>query len=119
MNNTGVAFPFRIDDLGGLASQTGDDNLKAKILEVLLTAPGERVMLPEFGCGLRDLVFDPNNDVLAATTEYTINRALTRWLPQELLVQDVKISQDDGQLQVEVTYLRRDQLRPGQIKIAF
>jgi|SRR5882672_6588269 len=119
MENTGIGFPFRIDDLGKVSSQTGDANLRAKVLEILLTAPGERVMLPEFGCGLRDLVFDPNNEILAATTEYAINRALNRWLPNEILVQDVKVGHEDGQLQVEVTYLRRDRLQGGQVKIAF
>jgi len=64
------------DEVGQVATLTGDDNLQAKILEVVLTSPGERVNLPDFGCGLRDLVFDPNNDVLAATTEFAINKSL-------------------------------------------
>lgn len=119
MDLTGVAFPFHVDELGQVAALTGDDNLRAKIVEILLTAPGERVMLPEFGCGLRDLVFDPSNEILLATTEFTVSRALTRWLPGEILVEDVRVASNDGELSVEVVYSRRDRLERGQIKIAF
>lgn len=119
MDLTAVAFPFQIDDLGSVSTQSGDANLRAKIVEIVLTAPGERVMLPEFGCGLRDLVFDPNNEILAATAEYTISRALVRWLPDEILVENVQVGSTDGQLEVRVTYLRRDRLERAQVKIAF
>src|SRR5437660_1462257 len=118
MDTTGVSFPWRINDLGQVASQTGDENIRAKIMEVLLTAPGERVQLPEFGCGLRDLVFDPNNDILAAATEYNIGHALARWLGDEILVQDVNTQQNEERLEVAVTYVRRDRLEAATVKIA-
>lgn len=119
MDTTGVGFPFRIDDLGQVATQTGDANINAKIFQVLLTSPGERVQVPEFGCGLRDLVFDPNNEILAATAEFTISKSLQRWLGNEIIVEDVTVSHDEGQLEVTVTYLRRDRLDRGKVKIAF
>jgi uncharacterized protein len=119
MDTTGVSFPFRIDDLGQVASQTGNANIRARIMEVLMTAPGERVHLPEFGCGLRDLVFDPNNEILAATTEFTINAALQRWLGGEILVESVDVeSSTEGEISIEVVYLRLDQLERSKIKIA-
>jgi phage baseplate assembly protein W len=119
MDQTSIAFPFRIGDLGQVAAATGDDNIRSKILEVVMTAPGERVGLPEFGCGLRDLVFDPNNDILAATTEFAINRALQQWMPDDIVVQSVDITNEDSELQITVTYVRRDQLEVGQVKIFF
>lgn len=120
MDTTGLGFPFRIDHLGQVASQTGDENIHAKIMEVLLTAPGERVHLPEFGCGLRDLVFDPNNEILAATTEFSINAALQRWLGNEVLVESVEVvSSTEAEVTIEVVYLRRDQLERSRVKIAF
>jgi phage baseplate assembly protein W len=119
MDQTSFAFPFRIDGLGQVNSATGDDNIRSKILEVVMTAPGERVGLPEFGCGLRDLVFDPNNDILAATTEFAINRALQQWMPNDIIVQSVDVSTQDGELQIVVTYTRRDQLEVAQVKIIF
>jgi len=119
MDTTGIRFPFGINEVGQVASLTSDDNIRARILQILLTSPGERVMRPEFGCGLRDLVFDPNNDVLAATTEFTAAKALQQWLVDEIIVQSVDVSNEDGKLEVEVTYIRRDLLQPGKIKIAF
>jgi phage baseplate assembly protein W len=86
---------------------------------VLLTAPGERVQVPEFGCGLRDLVFDPNNEILAATTEFSVRRALLRWLADDIIVEDVSADQVEGRLEVAVTYLRRDRLERSKVKIAF
>ena|SRR5258708_5343868 len=118
MDITGFAFPFRFDNIGRVATFSGDDNLQARIYQVLLTAPGERVQLPEFGCGLRDLVFDPNNDILAAATEYNIGHALARWLGDEILVQDVNTQQVDDRLEVAVTYIRRDRLEAATVKIA-
>lgn len=119
MDTTGPAFPFTIDNLGRVATQTGDENLHARIIQVLLTAPGERVNLPEFGCGLRELLFDPNNEILAATTEFSVSRTLVRWLGDEILVEQVAVTNDDGTLEVEVVYVRRDSLETGRVKIAF
>ena len=119
MDVTSVAFPFRIDELGKVASQTGDENVRARIVQVLLTSPGERVDLPEFGCGIRDLVFDPNNDVLATTLEFTIGKALQRWMPDDILVSDVNVDAQDNHVTVEVAYLRKDRLEPAKVKIAF
>ena len=119
MDTTSFGFPFQIDALGQVARLTGDDNIKAKIIQVLLTTPGERVELPEFGCGLRDLVFDPNNDILAAATEFTINKALQRWLGAEIIVEAVDASSQDEVLTIDVTYLRRDRLERSNLKIAF
>lgn len=119
MDKTAFAFPFSIDGLGQVDTMTGDENIHAKIIQVLLTTPGERVNLPEFGCGLRDLIFDPNNDILAATTEFNVNQSLQRWLGDEIIVEGVDIFNEDDTLLVEVSYIRRDRLEPSKIKIAF
>ena len=74
---------------------------------------------PEFGCGIRDLVFDPNNEILAATTEFAVSRALQRWLGDEIIVEDVSTTQSDAGLEVAVTYVRRDRLERSKVKIAF
>jgi phage baseplate assembly protein W len=119
MDQTNFAFPFQIDDLGQVATATGDANLRARIFQVLLTSPGERVQEPEFGCGIRDLVFDPNNEILAATTEFTITRALQRWVGDQIIVEDVSSKASDSGLEIAVTYVRRDRLERSQVKIAF
>jgi len=119
MDTTGVSFPWHINDLGQVASDTGDVNIRNKIMEVLMTSPGERVHLPEFGCGLRDLVFDPNNEILAATTEFSVSAALQRWLGEEIVVERVDVASSvESEVTIEVGYLRRDQLERSRIKIA-
>ncbi len=119
MDTTGVAFPFKIGSLGELATLSGDDKIRAKIVQIVLTAPGERVNLPDFGCGLRDLVFDPNNDILAATTEFAVTRALQQWAGDEIFVEQVNITHSEGEIIIEVEYVRRDQLEKGKVKIIF
>lgn len=119
MDTTGFCFPFQIGALGQVATLSGDAKIRAKIAQVVLTAPGERVNMPSFGCGLRDLVFDPNNDILAATTEFAVTRALQQWVGDEVLVDSVNVSSLDGDLAIEVVYVRRDQLERGKVKILF
>jgi phage baseplate assembly protein W len=126
VDKTSLGFPYHVNDLAQTATSTGDENLRAKIVQIVLTSPGERVNLPDFGCGLRDLVFDPNNEILAATTEFAISKALQQWLSDDIIVESVNVSNSaenprisEGELQIEVVYLRRDQLVPAKLKITF
>jgi len=114
---SGLGFPFHIDGLGRVHAQGGDPLLRGKILQLLLTAPGERVNLPEYGTRLRDLVFEPNNEVLAATTEFTVMRALGRFLGEELLVDRVQVSTRDNELSVDIVYLRRSDLSTERLRV--
>ena len=91
MDKTSFGFPFEIGGRGEISSKTGDENIKAKIKQILFTSPGERVNLPEFGCGLMNLVFDPNNPILATTTEFNIRKSLERWMGDEILVESVDV----------------------------
>ena len=64
------------------------------IEQVLFTAPGERVNRPEFGCGLKQLVFAPASDALAAATEQLVHGALIRWLDPVISVEKVAVDGD-------------------------
>ena len=112
-------FPFAVNDGGRIVATGGDEAIRGKIIQVLFTAPGERVNLPEFGCGLRDLVFDPNNDILAATTEFTVMKALEAWLGDVIIVERVDVSSVEDTLQLEVVFIRRDQMQRSAVKIMF
>jgi phage baseplate assembly protein W len=105
---TGFGFPFQVAPTGAITPVGDeDDDLRGKIIQVLFTAPGERVNQPKFGCGLLNLVFDPNNTILAAAVEFTTGQALTRWLGQEIVVGDVNVAAHDETLTVELAYVRR------------
>jgi phage baseplate assembly protein W len=100
------AFPFRISTLSGQAAQTDyGTHVDQMIRQVLLTAPGERADLPDFGCGLRQLVFAPNSDALQATCQLTVQRALTRWLSNQIQVQNVSVSSGPGDDQSQIIVL--------------
>jgi phage baseplate assembly protein W len=113
----GLAFPFGIDVLGSISAEGGSALLRGKILQLLLTSPGERVNLPDYGTRLRDLVFDPNADVLAATTEFMIQRALQKYMADEIRVEQVAISVNDNVLQVNIVYLRKSDLQFERVRV--
>jgi len=106
---THLDFPYRFDG-SGRSAQTGDvDHLRDLIEQVLLTAPGERVMRPDFGAGLLQLVFEPNGAAVAATAQMLVQAALQQHLSHLIAVEDVRIGHDDGALRVDIRYrLLRD-----------
>ena len=115
------AFPFRISAGSGQAAQSSyEQHVEQMVRQVLLTDPGERVNLPEFGCGLRRLVFAPHSDALQATTKLIVMQALTRWLAGQIEVKDVAVSRagqsldarsgesasaPDGVMQIRIEYV--------------
>lgn len=119
MDKTAFGFPFRIGVDGRVASLSGDDNIRAKLIQVLFTSPGERVDMPDFGCGLRDLLFEPNNTILAATTEYTVRKSLEHWLGNEILVETVNVGSEEERLLITIVYIRKDTLEKQAVKITF
>lgn len=100
--------PFHLDPRGRSAATDLDDHVRDLIFQVLFTNPGERVNRPEFGCGLRQLVFLPNSDVLATATQQLVQGSLQRWLGDVIAVEKVDVRSVDAQLEITVVYLRRD-----------
>src|SRR5205814_1026330 len=86
------AFPFRLDPASRQAAQTGyAAHVEQMIRQVLLTSPGERIGLPEFGCGLRQLIFAPHSEALDAATNLLVLQALNRWLAGIIGVHSVQV----------------------------
>ncbi len=101
-------YPFHIDGRGRSASASVDDHIRDLIYQVLFTAPGERVNRPDFGCGIRQLLFMGNSDVLATTTQFLVQGSLQRWLGDLIALERVTVTNREEQLIVEVVYTRRD-----------
>lgn len=112
-------FPFNVGDGGHILATGGDEAIRAKIIQVLFTAPGERVNKPTFGCGLFNLVFEPNNPVLAAAMEFSIGQALVRWLEDDIVVDVVDVEAEEENVHVEITYMRRQDLARQAVHIQF
>jgi len=116
---TTFGFPFSVNTAGRISASTGDDAIRGKIIQVLFTAPGERVNLPEFGCGLFNLVFEPNDAVLAAAMEFTVGQALSRWLSDEILLEAVSVEAQEENALVEIVYSKKEDLSRQMVRIQF
>lgn len=117
--NTTFGFPFAVNEAGRIGASGGDAAIRGKIIQVLFTAPGERVNLPEFGCGLFNLVFEPNSEILAAAMEFTVGQALTRWLRDDIVVDNVSVAAAEATIAIEVAYTRRQDLTQQAVRIHF
>lgn len=107
-----IDYPFHFDNRGRTALTDEDDHIRDMIEQVLFTSPGERVNRPTFGSGLMQLVFEPNSDEVAVTTQYLVQGALQQWLGELIEVHGVQVESDGSTLQVTVEYtIRRRQQR--------
>ena len=112
-------FPFHVNESGRITSSSGDEAIRGKIIQILFTTPGERVNLPEFGCGLFNLVFEPNDFVLADAMEFTVGQALTRWLRDEIIVDAVNVKAEQEQAIIEIVYTKRVDLSRRMVRFQF
>jgi phage baseplate assembly protein W len=103
-----LGFPFRFDARGRTAEADDSDHVRDMIRLVLFTSPGERVNRPDFGCGLKQLVFAPASDALVAATQQLVHGALLQWLNVVIQIEKVDVTLDDAAITVMVTYSRRD-----------
>ncbi len=78
----GYPYPIVKNPRGFFAHSSGVEQIKADMLILLLTTPGERVMLPDFGTPLKDLIFDPNDATLTNRARQMIIDSITRWEPR-------------------------------------
>lgn len=87
----GLQYPIVDGPYGLMANSSGLDQIKADMLQLILTNPNERVMLPAFGTPLRQLFFEPNDPTLEAQAKKMISDAITMWEPR-IEVQDIIVS---------------------------
>ena len=103
---SGLAFPLQVDRRGGIALARDETDIEQAIELILGTAPGERPMRPEFGCGVHDFVFDTIDASTVGKMELAIRDALDRWEPR-VFVETVEFNLDevaDGRLIIDIGY---------------
>jgi phage baseplate assembly protein W len=116
----GARFPFRPDAGGGLAYVTGQETVRQSIGTILDTEPGERVMLPTFGCGLRRYLAEPNTAATRAAMEVDIGDALSRWEPRIRLTNVAVTPGDDPSLVwLDIAYVQLVDQRPDNLVYPF
>lgn len=97
----GIAFPPRIGEDGRLAWSEGPQNVRESIQIILLTEFKERLMLPEFGGGLRAFLFEPNTTSTRRLIQERITQALGRWEPR-IRLESVAVDPDPNDPQAAV-----------------
>jgi len=78
----GWSFPVDQDEQHRIAMSRGEESIRESIWIILATAPGERVMRPDFGCGLHHLVFAVNESATLGLVKKEVLEALVRWEPR-------------------------------------
>ncbi len=92
----GWRFPIVINGRGGFSFSSGEQSVAEAIWVILSTARGERIMRPEFGCGIHDYLFAPNNASTRGAIAYQVQQALIRWEPR-IDVAEVRVQDDPDQ----------------------
>jgi phage baseplate assembly protein W len=102
-----IHYPFAIDRGAGRVAQEPDYDayVRQLIRQVLLTAQGERINRPDFGAGVRRMVFAPNSPAVASLAQTFVYQALTRWLATVIKIEDVAVSAEAEKLLINITYL--------------
>jgi uncharacterized protein len=112
-------YPFAIDRSLGTMSEENDfaAHVRQMILQVLFTSPGERINRPDFGCGIRRMVFAPNSDVTASLAQITIIQALNTWMGTLINVGKVKVEAKEEKLLIYVSYSLKAMSEPQYLNI--
>jgi phage baseplate assembly protein W len=105
----GVAFPFGVGRGAGIAMASGIADIEQAMWIILSTAPGDRPMRPEFGCGAHRFVFDDIDATTVTLIDRAVRHALHRWEPR-IEVHDVAFDEPKsvgGALVMDITYTVR------------
>jgi len=104
-----IRYPIVIDSSLGELGLEHDyaKHIEQLIKQVLFTNPGERINRPDFGCGLRRMVFAPNSEVTGTLTQVTVYQALEKWLGTLIRVDKVEVKAVEERLEVRIAYALR------------
>jgi uncharacterized protein len=114
-------FPMRTDVTGSVELVSRTREIEEAIRIILSTAPGERPMRPDFGCGIHDFVFAPADAATAGQIAFEVRSALDRWEPR-ISVLDVLVTSeaaDVGTLHIEIHYAIRGTNDPRNLVFPF
>jgi hypothetical protein len=101
----GWAFPIGVDSTGAIAEAASETDIEQSVRIILGTEPGERVMRPDFGAGLRGLVFEPINTTTMALVQFRVRNALIQWEPRiDSVTVNVSAEPPIGKLKIDISY---------------
>jgi uncharacterized protein len=100
-----INFPWNFDERGQTAVADNRAHVRQLLEMVLFTNPGERVNRPDFGCGLLQLVFEPNSEQLAAALQASVQASLHQWLGDVIAIESLEVAALDAILEIELNYI--------------
>ena len=105
---TGVGFPFQTNRNGEISASSYEESIKESITIVLSTKLGERLMRPDFGCRIHELMFAPNTTETHNLAIYFVTDALKKW-ENRILIRDVTVHKtSDTAIDININYQIRD-----------
>lgn len=111
-------FPIVKNPLGLLAPVSGLTGIKGDLIQLILTNPGERVMLPTYGTSLRNLLFEPNTDILIERAKQAITSAIQIWEPR-IVVNSIDVETTGANASLATNDPRQNMENFLSIKISF
>jgi len=102
----GIKFPPQVTEEGIFATSEGEELIRESVMMILSTAPGERLMRPDFGCGIQRLTFGLNSPATHSRIAYEVEESLKKWEPRiKLELVDVNADANEGsKLNIEIQY---------------
>ena len=102
----GWAFPVGIDVHGNVATSSYEKSIEESIRIILSTTPGERVMHPDFGCKINEIIFFPNSSRTLSLAIHYIEEAIVKWEPRVILksVTGVPDADDPVKININIDY---------------
>jgi Bacteriophage baseplate protein W len=103
----GWRFPVQLDPvIGGLVYADGPEKVRESIWIILDTEPGERIMRPTFGCGLRRYLGEPNTVAVRALIRHDVERAISAWEPRvKTTAIEVNPGDDPSLVEIGIAYV--------------
>lgn len=117
----GWSFPIGLSVSGRLQWSAGQDKIRQSILLILRTVPGERVLMPTFGCRIGELAFAPNDGATRALAQTYVKEALLQWEPR-INVSALSVDVDSDVptvLQINIDYIVRETNKAGNLVYPF
>ncbi|NIS81335.1 MAG: hypothetical protein GTO14_14285 [Anaerolineales bacterium] len=100
-----LSYPFRVGQDGRTAQVTAlEPHVRDELMQLLLTNIGERAFLPEFGGGVRNLVFEPADEATRGMTKARITKAISNYLGHRITLEDLSVNIEGAMLTAEIRY---------------
>lgn len=109
---------FYIGANGGIGiPDNSNENIRNMIVSILMTSPGERVNMPDFGCGLKEMVFSANDTVQKSVVDFVVVSALEKWIGDLITVNNVDVTTIDEKMVIHIEYQIKNNLQKERISV--